>query len=146
MGHSDHVLKFKHHCARNCLSSRCSNKKVVYNSYTFHYLFWRSPVLLIQPLQYQKRCQGTTLALSYQRSPMAGRARHILTSSTALWSLTSAIPDMSWLALKSSCASGISHGAVMCRDVKKVRGSSQCHPLSFLDKIEKRSWDWESFV
>lgn len=87
------------------------------------------PILILpsptNTMQRQQRCRGTTLALSCPRSPTAGRARPTLTSSMAPSSPTSATLDLSWLARRSSCASGISHGVVTCQDVKKVRGSSQ---------------------
>lgn len=85
---------------------------------------YHSPLFPCQPFKPTKRCRGTTLAPSCPRSPTAGRAPPTPTSSTAPWWPTSATLDISWPALRSSCASGISHGVAMYQDVKKVKGSS----------------------
>ena len=84
-----------------------------------------------------QRCRGTTRVRSCRRSPTAGRARPTPIWSTALSSPTSAILVLSWSARRSSCASGISPGAAMCRGVRKVRGKHtkrktwQFHVLRF---------------
>lgn len=87
-------------------------------------------------MQHQQRYRGTTPVPSCLRSPTAGRALPTLTSSMALLSPTSATLGTSWLALRFSCASGISHGVVMCQDVKKVRGSSQRQ----IGQVRATSW------
>lgn len=90
----------------------------------FFQLCFSSPTNTNNSFQ-QQRCRGMILALSCQRSPTAGRAHPTQTWSTAPSSPTSATPDSSWWAPRSSCASGISPGALMCRDARKVRGSTQ---------------------
>lgn len=100
--------------------SRFQSFKVVFFNCSMFFCVCAFTVQPRRPSQRLKRCPGTTLAPSCPRSPTDGRAPPTPTSSTAPWSPTSATLDISWPALRSSCASGISHGVATYQDVKKV--------------------------
>lgn len=119
-----HVSSWSHQKKKKKKIHSCLCKCSLHEDSVFYVQPSLSPLFTCQPFQRLKRCQGTTLAPNYPRSPTAGRAPPTPTSSTAPWSPTSATPDISWPALRSSCASGISHGVAMYQDVKKVKWSS----------------------